>query len=193
MRGQAHTLEGFVAALVILSGVTFALQATAVTPLTASTSNQHIENQQHDVTTDLLTAAAANDSLVPTLLYWNTSRGAFRDSDARGVYANGGPPTTFGRTLNRTFDPERLAFNVYVGYRRPDGSGTEKRMVYMGSASDNSISASHTVTVFDDDPITDTSTNVSSAAASGDFYASDVDPDGPIFNVMEVRVVVWRI
>ena len=62
-RGQAHTLEAFAAAILIVVGLTFALQATAVTPLSASTSNQHLENQQRAVATDLLETSAANGDL----------------------------------------------------------------------------------------------------------------------------------
>jgi len=57
-RAQAHTLEAFAAAILLVAALTFALQATAVTPLSASTSNQHIENQQRAVATDLLATSA---------------------------------------------------------------------------------------------------------------------------------------
>ncbi|MFQ3285215.1 MAG: hypothetical protein ACI944_001946, partial [Natronomonas sp.] len=38
MRGQAHTVEAFAAAVLVVSGLVFATQAAAVTPLSASTS-----------------------------------------------------------------------------------------------------------------------------------------------------------
>ncbi|WP_435063958.1 DUF7288 family protein [Halobaculum sp. EA56] len=193
MRAQAHTLEGFAAAIIVLSGVLFALQATAVTPLTASTSNQHIENQQAAVAEGTLAAAAENGTLAPTLLHWNASRERFIGSGGDGVYAGGGPPTAFGATLNRTFGDDRIAFNVGVGYRTAGGGYDTTRMVYMGSPSDNAVSAARTVVLYDDDPLADGSGNVSAAAADGRFYAPDADPDGPLFGVMEVRIVVWRI
>ncbi|SHH31941.1 DUF7288 family protein [Halobaculum gomorrense] len=193
MRAQAHTLEGFAAAIVVLSGVVFALQATAVTPLTASTSNQHIENQQAAVAEGTLAAAEANGTLAPTLLHWNSSGERFIGSGSDGVFANGGPPTPFGATLNRTFGADRVAFNVEIGYRTATGESESTQVIRMGSPSDNAVFASRTVAVFDNDPLGDGSGNVSSAAASGSFYASDADPDGPLFNVMEVRIVVWRI
>jgi len=193
MRGQAHTLEGFAAAVVLLSGVLFALQATAVTPLTASTSNQHIENQQGAVAEGTLSAAASNGTLRPALLYWNSSTERFLGSGDDGVYAAGGPPIPFGGTLNETFGEDRVAFNVDVGYRRADGGWARTRMVYMGSPSDNAVAATRSVVLYDDDPLADGSGNVSAAADLGRFYADDADPDGPLFGVMEVRIVVWRI
>ena len=193
MRGQAHTLEGFAAAVILLSGVLFALQATAVTPLTASTSNQHIENQQAAVAEGTLAAAEANGTLAPTLLYWNTSGERFRGSGPDGVYTAGGPPTPFGDTLNGTFGEDRIAFNVEVGFRTPGGRG-RTRMVYMGSPSDNAVAATRTVVLFDDDCVGDGSGTLAEVAAdpNREFYVDDTD-DGPLYGVMEVRIVVWRI
>lgn len=201
MRGQAHTLEGFAAGLLVLGAVAFALQATAVTPLSASTSNQHIENQQTSAGEDLLSAAQTKGELRPTLLYWNTSENEFRDSGPRGVYANGGPPTPFGTALNETFGQGRIGYNVDVYHRTPDGGRDRIRMVDMGTPSDNAAASSRTVVLFDDDEITEsdgdgttgTTRTVANASAEGEFYASDVEPDGPLFNVLEVRVIVWRV
>lgn len=193
MRAQAHTLEGITAAIILLSGVLFALQATAVTPITASTSNQHIENQQAAVAEGTLAAAEANGTLTPALLYWNTSGERFNGTGSDGVYANGGPPVPFGATLDRTFGAERVAFNVDIGYRTTGDGRGRIRMVYMGSPSDNAVAATRTVVLFDDDPLGDGTGNVSAAAAGGEFYPGAVDAEGPLFGVMEVRIVVWRI
>ncbi|MFB6235075.1 MAG: hypothetical protein ABEH81_11425 [Halopenitus sp.] len=193
MRAQAHTLEGFVASLVVLSTVAFALQATAVTPLSASTSNQQIENQQTAVSESLLETLAEQGELKPAVLYWNTSRNAFRDSGPRGTFANGGPPNPFGAALNETFGEGNIAFNVEVVYRTPGKSRKTELMVDMGSPSDNAAAASRTVVLFDNDTIAGTNRTVANASAAGEFYADDVDPDGELFNVMEVRIIVWRI
>ncbi|QZP37781.1 DUF7288 family protein [Halobaculum magnesiiphilum] len=193
MRAQAHTLEGFAAAVIVLSGVLFALQATAVTPLTASTSNQHIENQQAAVAEGTLAAAEANGTLAPALLQWNSSGERFIGSGSDGVYTGRGPPTPFGHTLNETFGEDRIAFNVEVSFRTPGGRG-RTRMVYMGSPSDNAVAATRTVVLFDDDPVGDGSGTLAEVASDPDreFYADDTD-DGPLYGVMEVRIVVWRI
>jgi hypothetical protein len=192
MRGQVHTLEGFVASMVVLSGVVFALQATAVTPLTASTSNQFIENQQRAVAGGLLEAADSNDTLTEATLYWNGTAGGFNDTGESGTYASGGPPLPFGNTLNETFSDSRIAFNVDVFYRTADGGRAQEEMVRMGTPSDNAVAASRTVTLFDDDTVTGSSRTVEDAAAAGEFYAEDID-DGELFNVLEVRITVWRI
>nr|WP_321170906.1 hypothetical protein [Halobaculum sp. DT55] len=198
VRAQAHTLEGFAAALILLSGVLFALQATAVTPLTASTSNQHIENQQGAVAEGVLAAAEANGTLAPAILHWNSSGDRFIDSGEGGVYENANSAfsaTAFGETLNRTFGDERVAYNVELRYRTVSGGQGRTRVVYMGSPSDNAVAASRTATLYDDDRVDGGSRTLETVASDPDreFYAGDADPDGPLYGVMEVRIVVWRI
>lgn len=193
MRGQAHTLEAFVAALLLISGVAFALQAVAVTPLSGSTSNQYIQNQQRILANDVLTTTARNGSLEEAVLFWNTTQNGFQDAGDKGYYTNGGPPTRFGELLDDTFLDERVAFNVFVDFRE-NGERSTQRLVYMGTASTNSISVSRTVTLYDDTNLTGgNDISLSDAAASGRFYAPDIDPDGQLFNVMEVRMTLWRM
>lgn len=206
-RGQAHTLEAFVAAILLVAGLTFALQATAVTPLSASTSNQHIENQQRAAATDLLETSAANGDLREAVLDWHpgnatVSAGFDSRSEDRDYYAVGGPPNAFGNALDRTFLDRRIAFNVYVRYHVDptsyDGTPVNRqRMVDMGTPSDNAVTASRTITVSNDTALTASgfeNRTLAEVAADPDeeFYAPPVD-DGPTYNHLEVRIVTWRM
>jgi len=197
VRAQAHTLEAFVAGLLVLSGLVFALQATAVTPLSASTSNQHVGNQQRAAAVGVLDSAEANGTLRDAVVYWNTSGsgdGNFRNA-TEGTYSNGGPPNAFGRALNETFGERRVAFNVQVKWFDADRNETNARpMVDMGSPSDDAVVASRTVTLYDDTRLAGPSSgNVSAASADGNFYVPDAARGERLFNVVEVRIVVWRI
>ena len=182
------------AALLVVSGVLFALGATAVTPLSASTSNQHIQNQQLSTANDLLATSAASGTLLEAAVFWNTSTRGFEGSPDSGYYPAGGPPTSFGRALNATFRDQRIAFNVYVVYWT-DTSRKEVPMTYMGSPSDNAVRASRTVTLYNDTELSapDESGNVSQAGANGNFYAPDIAPGNELYNVLEVRITVWRM
>ena len=196
-RGQAFTLEAFTAALLLVSGVIFALQATAVTPLSASTSNQHIQNQQRLAANDLLAAAEENGSLRDAVVYWNTTTEAPHNATNAGYYADGGPPMVFGEMLDRTFKDEQIAFNVYLGYWNGNET-TDIPMVFMGSPSDNAVAASRALTLYNDTRLRDvdnnpTGTTVAQAAAAGEFYAPDAALGSPFFNIVEVRIVVWRM
>jgi hypothetical protein len=172
------------------------MQATAVTPLTASTSNQHIENQHRAAASDVLTTAAENGTLLPAVTYWNPSERTFVGAADRGFHENGGPPNALGSALNETFGNfstpgRRIAYNVYVRYRLPDNNTRRQTMVYMGAPSDNAASASRTVALTDDAPLSGPSDGTVSQSAN--FYAPDAAPNATLYNVMEVRIVVWQM
>ncbi|GAA0198418.1 hypothetical protein ACFFQF_15165 [Haladaptatus pallidirubidus] len=193
-RAQAHTLESFTAALLIVSAVVFSLQATAVTPLTASTSNQHIENQEEATADGLLSVTADDGRLREAVLYWNETEEQFAGSNDDGIYANGGPPNAFGTVLNETFgnvtsSDGRIAYDVFVSYRLPNNETRRKTMVYMGSPSDNAVVATRTVTLFDEDGLTSSG----GGTVDGSFYAPDAAPNARLYNVLEVRIVVWKM
>jgi len=150
MRGQAHTVEAFAAAVLIIGGLIFATQATAVTPLSASTSNQHIENQQQATIEGLLAASAKDGSLEAAVLDWNATGGTFEGAPDSGVYASA-PDHEFGDTLSATLSSRQIAFNVLVRYPDGDGGTDTEPMVRMGEPSDNAVSATRSIGLYDDD------------------------------------------
>jgi hypothetical protein len=195
-RGQAHTLEGVIAAILLLSSLTFTLQVTAVTPLSASTSSQHIENQQQSVAEGALAVAAENGHLKDAVLFWNTTGQRFHDA-TRGYYVNSPPSNEFGDTLSMAFGGRGLAYNVYVSYQTSTGNWVDQPMLYRGRPSDNAISASRTVTLYESDCLVDDSSRTTSdclddSSVSNGFYANDVSNSG-VYNVVRVEVVVWRM
>lgn len=197
MRGQAHTLEAVTAALLLLGAVLFALQTTAVTPLTASTSSQHIENQQAAVAEGVLVSAAEEGTLKPTLLYWNESASGHWNADYLGAYTRAGPPTALGETLNGTFLERGIAFNLNVHYVQ-NGQQRAHRVVNFGEPSDNAVSATKTVTLYDDDVLraADRSRTTTTLAATDQFYVDDdaaATQTSGVYNVVVVEVVVWRM
>lgn len=201
-RGQAHTLEAVSASLILLSSVVFALQITAVTPLTASTASQHIENQQAGVGEGVLDAAAKEGWLKSTILLWNNSTSGtapkFDHTGESGTYNLAGPPTPLGEELNETFLDRGIAFDLNVRYLTIDGLVRSKEMVNMGTPSDHAVTVRRTVVLYDDDRLM----NVS----GGEFVAQDVNvsttnyfakdyygADNPVYNVVEVELILWRL
>lgn len=197
MRGQAHTLEAVTGSLLLLGAVLFALQTTAVTPLTASTSSQHIENQQAAVAEGVLVSAQEQGALKPTLLYWNETGATHWNADYLGAYTRSGPPTALGETLNETFLERGIAFNLNVHYVQNDQQRSH-RIVNFGEPSDNAVSATKTVTLYDDDVLlaADGTPTTTTLAETNQFY---VDNDAAaaqtsgVYNVVVVEVVVWRM
>ena len=195
-RGQAYTLEAFIAALLLVSSLTFALQVTAVTPLSASTANQHIENQQRASASGLLAASHENGALKEAVLYWNAENETFHDATRIDYYTNEYPDIPFGNMTDRAFGGRGLAVNVLV---HTEDRSRPQRMVYHGEPSDNAASASRTVTLYDDDELRyanrsggRTLSNVDDDS-SEEFYATDVNPGSQVFHVVRVEVIVWRM
>lgn len=192
MRGQAYTLEAVIAALLILSSLTFALQVTAVTPLTASTSNQHIENQQRSAAEGALAAADEADVLKEAVLYWDDGKREYYEADRLTFYTRSQPPIEFGRIFNRSFAAKGLAVNVQV---YPENEESPLPMIYRGEPSDNAVTASRTVTIYDDDNLTAPGYETVPVNETDSFhrYVPPTDDDSSVYNVVRVEVTVWRM
>jgi hypothetical protein len=195
-RGQAFTLEAIIASVVVLGALLFSLQVSGVTALSASTASQPVIGQQGAITAGALDTAADEGSLKPTLLYWEETTAQFHRVPAaanRPFYVVS-PPTEFGALLNRTLTDRTLAFNLAVLHLDTNGSLTRTPVVRQGQPSDEAARATRTVTLYDDDRLrfaNRTRSNTTLSTAS--FYASDRYPDGPVYAVVRVEVVVWRV
>lgn len=192
-RGQAHTLEGIAAALLIISSIVFALQVTAVTPLTASTASQHVETQYDRAAVGVLTTAANQRNLGSTLRYWNESGARFHGSSEEGYYVGRAPPTAFGDQLRVAFEDAGVAYNVDLTYIATDGSRQERRVVHFGQPSDTAVTARRTVVLSDTQPILDSAGDPTDVTlAEGRYFAPDAY-DGHLYNVVVVEVTIWRM
>jgi len=193
-RGQVHTLEGIVAAMLLLTSVIFALQMTSVTPLSASTSSQHVENQEHASAEGVLAAAAESGALRRAVLFWNASGDRFYNATEDRYYTREPPDNDLGDALDRAFGTRGIAFNVYVTFQAGSGSATQtQRMVYVGRPSDNAVRATRTVVLADDAQLVDhESAKTGDQVGDTGFYAPDVT-SGSVYNALRVEVVVWRI
>jgi hypothetical protein len=188
-RGQAHTLEAFVAALLLVGSVVFVLQVAATTTLTASTSSQHVENQQVQVARGLLDGAVENGSLREALLRWNDSTGTFVDAGDRGYYVRAGQSNdTFGAMLDRTASDRGIAANVDVLYLSAGGDLRSRRMVHVGTPSDHATSVGRLITLYDDDELDDGPTTLNDSSS---YFVPDT-AEGSVHGVVRVEVTVWR-
>ena len=195
-RGQAHTLEAFTAALLLVTGLIFATQATAVTPLSASTSNQHVENQAAIAAQDVLSTAGESGDLKAALLYYDG--GGFVNASDDGTYT-GVPPEShpLHDSLAEAFGDRQIAFDIDVYYPEDGGNETDHvTMVDMGSPSDNAATATARVTLYGDDRFGDTAqTEVLAENGSASYFAPPVDGERPavLYTVVEVRITAWQM
>jgi hypothetical protein len=192
-RGQALTLEAIVASLILLTAVGFALQMTAVTPLSASTSSQHLENQLNSIGEGVLSSAAENGDLKRAVLYWENETVGFHGThEERQYYTSQAPPGGFGDTLESFYGDRNIAYNVNIHYNDA-GNVTTQEMVVQGEPSDNAVSASRTIVLVDSDRIVEADFSRGDPVVDADFYAPNGDNSTSYFNVFRVEVVAWRI
>jgi hypothetical protein len=192
-RGQALTLEAVIASLILLTAVGFALQMTAVTPLSASTSSQHLENQLQSVGEGVLSSNAENGDLKRAVLYWKNNTAGFHDTNEdRQYYTSQEPPNGFGESLETVYGDRNIAYNVNIYYNN-SGNITTQPMVSQGEPSDNAVSASRTVTLVDSDRIREADLSQGKLVDPADFYAPDGDNSTSYYQVLRVEVIAWRI
>ena len=199
-RSQALTLESITAAILMLAAIGFALQMTAVTPLSASTSSQHLENQLQSTGDGVLASSAETGALEDAVLYWDIGESEFHGAGERSYYRSGAPDTPFGNELTRTFGDRNIAYNVVVHYHTADGEMSSQRMIEQGEPSDHAVSASRTVALTDDHELVDKDgkpTGQTLGEVEDFFYAPDagIESGGnrPLYNLVRVEVIAWRI
>lgn len=198
-RAQVYTLEGFAAAFIIVLALIFSLQAIGITPTSSSTASQAIELHNYRMTDDVLSQSKANGELKAALLYWNGTRGEFGESLVeRGHYAgrlgNTVPDATENDAgtgnLNETLQSlhrRGIAHNIHLFC-----DGDRHRFVYNGQPSENSVTASVTVQMYDQDNVTLTGGG-EKKLSNVDYVCDDVHGDTDLYNVVEVRITAWRM
>jgi len=119
--------------------------------------------------------------------------------------------TTFERMLNQTFDQHGHNYNIYFTYLRPSG---ERARISVTSSDDNPTSgviaptdsaavATRTIAIYDEDRtrILDRTQNPPQKcgaegttvkdAGGAYFIQEDIDNNSSLYNIVEVRLVVW--
>ena len=133
------------------------------------------------------------DALKNATLYWNKSTEQYHNATGqRRYYTSDYPPNEFGNITKRAFAGRGLAVNVLIHYNE---SKEPTRMVYRGAPSDNAVSASRTVTIYDDDNLTAPPSNQTTVGNASEFKnAVPGDASGnSVYNVVRVEVTVWRV
>ncbi len=193
-RGQAFTLEGVVAGLIILVSLLFALQGVAVTP---GAPGADVEPELRQQTVDLLDLAEETGALDEMVRYFDNESGSgfYNATDTTVGYGSTVPDTDFGQLVEAAFHERGKVVNVILEYPREDDLGTAKtRLIYQGEPPSASTVATSTVTLYSNQTLTapgGEETTLAEAVAVGEYPIPDIDPGGPLHNVVHIRVVVW--
>lgn len=209
-RGQTWTLEGVAASVLVLAAVVFILQSSIITPLSASTTNQYLEERQQELATDVLSGAASQGEIREAILYWNPDKEQFHGAGDKG-YTSGGVLATrgleLGGRLRDAFRERGISYNLYVRSPTPTGAGQfsseRTSLIYQGTPSDSAVSASTYITLYDDDVLLaedgtpllhDNGSEVQlDQPAAENFYVDEPAlGDGPVYTVVEVQIIAWQ-
>ncbi len=196
-RGQTFTMEAFIAAILLVSTVAFALHAVAITPNTAGTTDTELRSQHVGLAEGVLDRAVANGDLTTTLVYWDETEERFHGADENeGFYVSGHPNTTFGDSMATMFDDAQVQYNINLYYWDENGDQRMQRLVESGTPSPDAVRVVETVTLYDDTVLVDTDEtpreNATLESVADGFYAPDVAADSSLHNVVRVEVVLWR-
>lgn len=217
-RGQAFTLEGFIAALVLLMAVLLAVQSVVITPSTGGAVDRTAQAQVQQQVQDALIVAQQTDAsdggnLSTTLRNIDlneTENGEYEfqefhnASGAQGVYS----PEVFrnesalGAILDTHLDAGQ-SYNVELYYQNESGTIDDPiQLVNQGPPSSTAVTASYTVTLHGNQTVTspdhdDDDVRLQNVSDTDESYIPNLnDPDAEgeavgVYNVVEVRVIVW--
>lgn len=200
-RGQAFTLEGVIGSVIVLSAVLFAIQAIIITPTTGGTVDPEVRSQVQTEANDVLVLVGQNETfgLSEHVRYWSRNERTYAGAVNQEVgYGTRVPPKTFGALLNDTFESRGRTYNIILRYHNNSTGTTTTPMVYRGESSDNAVTATRRVTLYDN--MTLTGPNATSVELwelgtneTGDrgYFPIPNAIDGPVYNVVEVRLIVW--
>ncbi|MFB6073525.1 MAG: hypothetical protein ABEJ89_00775 [Haloarculaceae archaeon] len=190
-RGQAYTLEGVIGAIVIVLAVGYGVQAIDTGPWSGSGPGATTLDQRAE---DVLATGVDTGALSDVVRCYGPNKRVI-DGDY-DVASN----SEFEAMLNRTFDAQGENYNLYIAYWNESGQ-REQRLV---SANDtafpepgpNAETATVRFALYDDQPIRfgagrDCSIDGPRLDSVNDFYVPDVNESSQVYNVVEVRLVVW--
>lgn len=207
-KGQVYTLEAFAASFLLLLAVLFAIQSSAIAPITESTSTRDVEQQQQYIAQGVLETTDEPGDLRKMVLYWDINKESYHNSGDNGVYdvrnsnslSDALPNNKFGDTVDTFMLDKGIAANVNLVYYTENSDGTfsqeTRSLITMGTPSENAFTASKTIPLFDDDTFVNEDNSSSGQKLKEneeDFYIKDVDSSSNTYNLVRVEIITWKI
>ena len=205
-RGVQWTLEAFLAVLLMLSAL---VVVAAVLPVGTQHAEVEIgQTQLQQAGDDVLELAEAEGNLTAAVLYWNTTEGEFIGAEAdlgtepHYVTFSDDESHPLAALLAGTLGERHISYNIHIEYETGGAAPvTEQRpVVYQGPPGGDSVTASATVLLFEDDRPHASAGNCTLAELDDDsvcgsetFYAPDVDPTSNRYNTVQIQIELWRV
>lgn len=196
-RGQAYTLEGVVAAGLLIGALVVVTQSAALTPLSASNTDYQIQYQQQLHATDILDTSKESGALREALLYYDASNGTFVGSPETQTHYTTPPiDTRFGEILTKVFINRQTAVNVDIHWIGQTGTENTVTYIDMGEPSDTAITATQSIALTKDDKVTTPSGVTLGEVArneSLEYAVTEGIKTDHMYRTVKVEITVWRI
>lgn len=196
-RGQAYTLQGFIAAVIVASAVLYGLQAVDTAPWTGG-SDEETTGLVRTQAADALDVAAADGMLRRSVTCLRP--GGTTPHPYLGVKPTNAPRnvTELGGLLAATFPEDEYDYNVHVDYWNATEQRRNRTTLYRDFSNppdENSVTVTRRVTLYDGMTVSENAAQRGCRSDEGsladtDFYIDDVS-EGELYNVVEVRLTVW--
>jgi len=177
---QMYTLEGAATAIMMIFLIVFIVQASPLTPLTSSASHQQVESQIETSGNDLLIVL----DYVPEGETYTPLKKAL--VDWTGVEFDGQSSTypdsvnDLTSVLNRALLADGTAYNLVVAYLDENEEWDTRAMLWNGRPSDNAVLISRKVVIHNEDAISAT-------------FIPDLSTNSSFYNILDVRLTLWRM
>jgi hypothetical protein len=193
-KAQLHTLEGVAASVILLLVIIYAIDATSMTPLTSSTSSTHVESELQILGQDIFNTLDYAEPGYRSMLKYDITNWKGLEYIWNG--------TMYIENGNTSFSPEILTNNLTVLLKDtlvnrgiahkvevvylissdnntvPSGTNT---IIYAGTPSNNAVIVSRKIVLQDTDGV------------SSDNPIEDIDPLSNLYNIVDIKLVMWRM
>lgn len=201
-KAQLHTLEGVAAATIILLVIIYAIDATSLTPLTSTSSNVHIEKELEFMGQDILNTLDYSEpgygsKLKEDITNWNGSSYIWNGSAYIDIYKNTPPlNNTLTSIFIQTLIKRGIAHNVELTFI--DNSSflpVTKSMIYNGDPSNNAVIVSRKLVLQNrgSKNVNDDRGKDEDSISKEKEIITDIDPSTDFYNIVEVKIVLWRM
>jgi hypothetical protein len=196
-RGQIQTIEGIVAAFIMVFALVVIVQTTSVTPLSSSFTNQHIKLELQNVGNDILstldqTPWDINDSMSASELKLGVTTWALLDNYAmftwnRTAFVSTIDPnvsmtdTYLTNVLKFALIENGTAFNLELRYPDKNGFLYTTKMIWNGDPSENSVTVSRYIVLRDSDV----------GGADSVIPKMSTESNSNFHSTVEVRLTLW--
>ena len=191
-KGQMHTLEGVAAATIMLLVIVYAIDATSMTPLTSSTANVHVETELQVLGQDILGSLdyaepGYNSNLTNDILGWNGKEyiwdGTSYMEKGNASYSQNNLTNNLTNSLKYTLIKQGIAHSVELTFLANDGTSlVTQKMIDNGNPSDNAVIVSRKIALHNSDH-----------PNAGNIQLTDIDPSTDLYNIVDVKLILWRM